>query len=254
MKKSTARLSIALFCFFWSGLALAKASDAGTKQDKEYTIIETWNFDALIGKKKIGSHTFKVRKNSYQIRVSSSASFDYRVLNIPLFKYEHSANENYDRQFCLESLSSLTRSGAGPANWQNQEISGQRQNNGFRVTGSNEELFDGECLMAFAYWNPEIVEQEELLNAQDGKLVKVSITFTGGTQKDRRYLLEGDGVEIEIIYSVDGKWTGLSSKLRMGRTLKYLLTDYEREVEILKTNIRRALGATVIELPSSNEN
>ena len=78
--------------------------------DNGYESVETevWEFDAFVGKKKIGSHRFEVMRTRDRITAKSSASFEYTVFRIPLLKYEHSVVEIYNSDSCLKSISSET--------------------------------------------------------------------------------------------------------------------------------------------------
>ncbi|MEE4378751.1 MAG: DUF6134 family protein, partial [Candidatus Competibacteraceae bacterium] len=80
------------------------------------------------------------------------------------------------------------------------------------------------------YWNPAILDQERLLNAQTGAYVDVAVSFTGqesfalGNQQITadRYLLEAEGKRISLWYSAeDHRWLGLESMTEDGYRLRY---------------------------------
>ena len=123
----------------------------------------------FLGKKRIGEHSFLFAPSSDGVKVQSRASFNYRLLNISLYKYEHFSEENYDSENCLVKINSSTVTHTRVRGSVKQKITGQRKDNGFSITGSNEEQLDKNCVMPFAYWNPKFLKQTSLLNAQTGK-------------------------------------------------------------------------------------
>ena len=85
--------------------------------------------------------------------------------------------------------------------------------------------------MSFAYWNPEILEQDRLLNSQNGELVdvrvgepeRVDIEVRGAVRPALRYRLEAGDLGIELYYSEDQKWLALEADAAGGRKLRYEL-------------------------------
>ena len=186
---------------------------------------EVWVFDAFIGKKKIGVHEFEVVRSGDKITAKSSASFEYKVLKIPLFSYEHSVVEVYDSNSCLEQISSQTTT-----NSKRIEMLGERQGGKFLIRGNRIDDLEIGCLMPFAYWSPKLLNQKLLINGQTGALTDIRISPRVALKGERNYLLSGDNLDIELFYSEEGKWVGLRSKLPFGRTLNYSLTFYDRKL------------------------
>jgi hypothetical protein len=87
------------------------------------------------------------------------------------------------------------------------------------------------CILTFAYWNPRILEAQQLLNSQTGKYepVKIeklgeeSILAQGKQQPATKYLLTGEKLKIELWYSPEMQWLGLQSTAEGGRKLLYRL-------------------------------
>ena len=79
--------------------------------------------------------------------------------------------------------------------------------------------------MSFAYWNPEILEQTSLLNAQTGKEVDIVVRELPAIESGAKYSLEGENLNIEVQYSEEGSWISLKSKVGKGRDLKYVLSS-----------------------------
>ena len=231
--EKTLGLAVALLTLYAISFPHFSYSD----EDNRYESIETevWMFDAFIGKKKIGVHQFEVIRSGDKIIAKSSASFEYKVLKIPLFKYEHSVVEVYDSQSCLKSISSETTT-----NSKRIQLLGEKKGDNFFVTGANEATFGGACLMPFAYWSPRLLNQKALINGQTGVITPIKVRSVDSGDNEKNYVLSGKDLDIELSYSSEDKWTGLQSKLPLGRTLKYALVSYRRSVpELVSLSIGR---------------
>lgn len=155
-------------------------------------------FVVLLDGTPVGSHRYEVREEGGERRVTSSARFDVKLLGFTIYRYVHDAAEQW-RGDCLTQLTSRTEDG------------GERLEVG--------PLAPQGCVMSFAYWNPLILKQRELLNAQTGRLEKISVTALG----EGRYRITGTKNPIELLYSPQGEWIGLESTLAGGRRLRYEL-------------------------------
>lgn len=223
IRRAFAIILVFVILFFWLGLAVATeaASEAISDTSSSNEII----FDVFLGKKRVGEHSFLFAPSSDGIKVQSRASFNYRLFNISLYKYEHFSEENYDSENCLVKINSSTLTETKVRGSVKQKIAGQRKENGFLITGSNEKQLDKNCVMPFAYWNPKFLEQTSLLNAQTGKEVHIAVRELPAIESRAKYSLEGENLDIEIQYSAEGSWVSLQSKLGRGRYLKYVLSS-----------------------------
>jgi hypothetical protein len=88
-----------------------------------------------------------------------------------------------------------------------------------------------ECVLTFAYWNPAMLSRMQLLNSQDGEIVKVRITDAGAESivvrgvktPARRYELRSEKLSIDLWYSEQREWLALESKTERGQKLIYKL-------------------------------
>ncbi len=154
-------------------------------------------YSVLLDGEPIGSHRFELRKAGDQRQLVSSASFDVKVLGIPVYRYRHEAIEQWQGD-CLVKIDARTDDGGALTT----------------VKAAPER-----CVMSFAYWNPRILKQKELLNAQTGQLDPIAVTELG----EGRYRISGTKHPIELTYSASGKWIALDSTLQGGRRLSYRL-------------------------------
>ena len=223
IRRAFAIILVFVILFFWLGLAVA--TDAASEAISDTSSSNEVIFDVFLGKKRVGEHSFLFAPSSDGIKVQSRASFNYRLFNISLYKYEHFSEENYDSENCLVKINSSTLTETKIRGSVKQKIAGQRKDNGFLITGSNEEQLDKNCVMPFAYWNPKFLEQTSLLNAQTGKEVHITVRELSAIESGAKYSLEGENLNIEIQYSAEGSWVSLQSKLGRGSYLKYVLSN-----------------------------
>jgi hypothetical protein len=186
----------------------------------------SWVFSVLLDGDKIGYHRFELRQKESQHEVHSEASFDVRVFFITAFRYRHSNREIWD-DGCLERIESRTRQ-----NGDRQSIVGIRVDNAFILnTGETQDSLE-ECVMTFAYWNPDFLGQSHLLNPQTGEYLPVEIEPLGTQPIKVRgkevaaaaYRLVANKLELTVWYSDENEWLGLESIAKGGRIIRYVLT------------------------------
>ena len=223
IRRAFAIILVFVILFFWFGLAVATEVDS--RAISETNSSNEILFDVFLGKKRVGEHSFLFAPSSDGIKVQSRASFNYRLFNISLYKYEHFSEEYYDSENCLMKINSSTLTETKVRGSVKQKIAGERKDNGFLIKGPNEELLDKNCVMSFAYWNPKILEQTSLLNAQTGKEINIAVRELPAIESGAKYSLEGENINIEVQYSEEGSWISLKSKVGKGRDLMYVLSS-----------------------------
>lgn len=188
---------------------------------------ERYAFNVLLDGDRIGSHVFEISETDAGRRVQSNAEFDVTVLFVPVFSYRHS-NEEVWRDGCLARIVSETDS-----NGERFAVNGTRLGDGYAVeTAEDRRRYAASCLMSFAYWDPAIVDQGRLLNAQTGELVDVevtpleqpSLTLQGREVPVSGYHIAtaGKDVDIRVYYHRDSRrWLALESTLNNGRVMRY---------------------------------
>jgi len=184
--------------------ALLLAATAASGQTR------TWNYRVLLDESEIGRHRFSLYEDGVEREMRIEARFEVKFLAITFYRYAHVATERW-RDGCLRTLVSRT------------DDDGQRQAVDWRDPG-------GSCQMSFAYWNPKILQERRLLNAQTGESVPVSvqalgeesIAVRGRPMRAQRYRLSAPQLEIDI-WLEDGDWVALESPAKGGRRLRYEL-------------------------------
>ncbi len=97
-------------------------------------------------------------------------------------------------------------------------------------TGKSRADFAG-CIMSFAYWNPQMLCQTRLLNAQTGALGPArivdlgneTIAVRGAPVAAKRYSITGTKKPIDLWYSASDEWLALEPTLASGLHLRYAL-------------------------------
>ena len=184
-----------------------------------------WRFRVFLDDKEIGYHNFYLTEAGGTRQLRSVASFEYKLLFVKLFHYEHENLETWSGD-CLQSISSQT-----DANGEPFEVEGRLSEGEFQVAGTNGESALPECVMSFAYWNPSFLEQPSLLNTQNGEFQTVEISspvfeeleVRGEQRPSYRYSLAAGALNLDLWYSTDREWLALESEVKGGRKLRYEL-------------------------------
>ncbi len=186
----------------------------------------SWEFSVLLDGSEIGRHRFEVEQDGDLQEVRSEASFDVRFLFFTAFEYRHSNREVWS-DGCLRRIESRTRQ-----NGDRQAVVGTLVDDTFVVERDEGKAELDDCVMTFAYWNRDFLEQSRLLNPQTGQYVAVDVEPVGEREIDirgevvdaRGWRVKADKIELTVWYSADDEWLGLESVARGGRILRYVLT------------------------------
>lgn len=216
-RKYIGLLMIGLFAVTLAAPAPAQMRDAETGY---------WDFDVYLNDKKVGKHEFKVSETDGVKNVQSDASFKYKFLFITGYRYEHNAAERWTGN-CLAEFDASTN-----ANGDRIRVSGERSEAAFLVERDGNPVELPECVMTFAYWNPDFLDESRLLNPQTGEYVDVRVEKEGNeTLQVRgqpvaatRFKLTADEVDLTLWYSADDEWLALESIAKGGHIIRYELS------------------------------
>ncbi len=208
-------------CLLALGVVLSLASNAVASP-----VDRSWDFSVMLDGSKIGYHRFELTEDNGQRRLTSEAKFDVRFLFINAFRYRHTNTEVWS-DGCLERLEANTR-----ANGKELYVSGLRADGGFVVDDGKQRNALDDCVMTFAYWNPEFLRQPRLLNPQSGEYLDVEVERVGlepivvrGEEIPASvYRVTASKMELKLWYSEDNEWLALESVAKGGRILRYELT------------------------------
>ena len=187
---------------------------------------ERFDFTVYLNDKHVGRHSFEVIDDGNVTRVQSDARFKYTILRIPAYRYEHSNAEQWSGN-CLTGFDAQTN-----ANGDRIEVSGEKTADGFTVNNGDAAVQLPECVMSFAYWNPDFLNESQLLNPQTGEYVDVNVEVVGtemlevrGQPVDAtRFRLTAYEVDVTLWYSSDNEWLALESVAKGGHIIRYELS------------------------------
>jgi len=186
---------------------------------------QVWRFQVYVNDKPIGIHEYRVQQRGVQQVMSSVAEFEYKLMYVTLYNYQHQ-NQEIWQDGCLASIASST-----DANGKDYAVAGEQGNEGFRIEGTKGSAVLPGCVMSFAYWNPQFLQASQLLNSQNGEYLEVdvsapvpdSLQVQGQNMAAQRYQLTARQLSLSLWYSETGAWLGLQSVQENGRTLRYEL-------------------------------
>lgn len=186
-----------------------------------------WKFMVQLHDQPIGVHEFTLTGDARHRDMKSEARFDVKFLFLTAYRYRHLALEKWNGD-CLESLRANTDDGGKLS-----RVTASMANGRLIVTEGEEPQSLSGCVMSFAYWNPAILRQSRLLNAQTGRHESVrvvrlgddTITAAGQLRRAHHYRIETAGAPIELWYSEQGEWLKLASTVNGGQRLVYTLLE-----------------------------
>lgn len=183
-----------------------------------------WRFEVRLDDDVVGEHRFTVRRDGDAVLVTSQARFDVRLLGIPVYRYRHEAQERWTGG-CLVQLDAQTQ-----VNGKDSRVAARRDGDTLRIDGpAGAQALPG-CAMSFAYWNPALRRQSQLLNPQTGAVETVrfaalgtgEVEARGAPVRGDRWRLSGPESPIELWYGPGGDWLALDATAG-GKRLRYRL-------------------------------
>jgi hypothetical protein len=186
---------------------------------------KNWSFRVRVDDREIGQHDFTLKIKNEQRELITRARFQVKAFLINFYTYEHDNRELW-RENCLTSIEARTND-----NGDKTTVRGARTAANLTLTVNGENRTLANCVMSFAYWNPDMLQAKRLLNSQTGEYEAVNITARGKeTIKVRgievvaeRHTLRTKDYTIDLWYSEQGEWLKLNSTTPQGKLLQYEL-------------------------------
>ena len=211
------RIAVALFGFL---TCLGSASQQAWSASSQ-----SYDFKVFLGKDEIGRQRFEVASEGERTQVRIDAEFTVKFLYIPVYTYRHTNVETWEGA-CLREIRAETDDNGDSffvnGNFRNGQLQVQTQAGNWTGEG---------CIKTFAYWNPEWIKGERLLNSQTGEHQPVSILAVGEetisvqgvqTRAIHRRIVT-DKFAVDLWYTLNGRWVALQSTTKKGDTLRYTL-------------------------------
>lgn len=212
--KDSIRATLLLTVFLLAGISV----DVHASEQRQ------WKFRVFLDDREIGYHTVRLSPEEEGRRISVEASFKVKVLFITAYRYEHQTEELWQGS-CLADIDSSTND-----NGKQLFVRADTNSSDFRLlTHNGRQDIDG-CVRSFAYWDPELLKSQRLLNTQTGEYQEVEtmdlgnspLEIDGRTVDARQYRLLTDDFSIDLWYTPDMDWLALQSMTDSGHRLRYL--------------------------------
>jgi hypothetical protein len=182
-----------------------------------------WRFEVFLDQDPIGFHHFQLNTSGDSRELRGEARFTVKLLGFTVYDYSHQNLEQWQND-CLQHIEARTDD-----NGEDLFVRGSRNDEGLLLQSSSGNRNMPGCIMSFAYWNPEILSQQQLLNSQTGEYLEVQVEplgektlqLQGREVPALHYRLSTEENEIELWYSSDRDWLALSTTTSGGRQLHY---------------------------------
>jgi len=186
---------------------------------------QSYEFKVFLGEQEIGRQHFDVSSEGAQTLVRVDAQFEVKLFYITFYTYRHTNIEKWESA-CLREIRSHTNDD-GDAYF----VNGSFENGQLQVQTQTGNWSGEDCVKTFAYWDPDWLTGERLLNSQTGELLPVSILSMGDetisvqgvpTSTTRRRIIT-DEFTVDLWYTHNGRWVALQSTTKKGDILRYVL-------------------------------
>jgi len=197
----------------WAALLPAHAGSTSSRE---------WHFEVFLDDKPIGFHSFRLSDSGDMRELRGEARFSVKLLGFTLYDYAHRNHELW-RHDCLQGIDASTDD-----NGEDFHVRGAIEGEQLVLENNTGNSMLAGCVMTFAYWNPAILSQQRLLNAQTGEYLDVSVQQLGKKSlqlQDRavpalHYRIITGESDIDVWYSTDRDWLALSTATSGGE-LRY---------------------------------
>ena len=171
----------------------------------------------------VGTHRLEVHRTGRLIKVHCESDINISLLGFSLYRFLYNAREVWDDRGLLQ-LSVQVNDGGDRF-----QLEGRRIDGSFQWTVNDEDRFVRPLpVFPTNHWNPEVLNQEQVLNTLTGKLNAVKIqsldTFELGVSphivQASAYRYSGD-LQLVSWYGDDGRWLGMRFKGEDGSTIEY---------------------------------
>jgi hypothetical protein len=174
-------------------------------------------FNVLLDKKPVGTHGFEITRGDGTIVVNSKLQLKAKFLGLFPVNYNHESTE-YWKNGCIVAVNAKTTKRGKTIT-----VKAKSKPQGLEVLSNNRvEVLKG-CIKSFAYWDPLLLKDSQLLNTENGDLVSVQVETTASeTDTSKTILISSSEANILLGYDVYGQWLSLRSKLNIGGELHYI--------------------------------
>lgn len=185
-------------------------------------------FDIVRNGKPIGTHVYRFQRDQDRVEVDIRTEIDYRLLSIPLYRFEHSSHEVW-RDGRIGMLTSRTNDNGTPVELSVVADSGALRIAGRRDDEPMEQQLEAAGTAPDSLWNRDTVEAARLFSSVGGKPMRISVQDAGAEVVQvagrpvsaRHFRITGD-YERELWYDETGVLLGVRFTASDGSTVQYV--------------------------------
>ena len=217
MFTSTRLVLNSLLCAFTLFSSVSIANIAVSPEAKQL------DFKVFLDSKEIGYHRVNIEPTPEGELINVEAQFKVKFLLITAFSYLHTVQEKWSNE-CLRSITTQTTE-----NGDEMFVQSEPTVDGLAIKSHQTDSELSGCVRSFAYWDPQRLNSDRLLNTQTGEHVPAKLNFIRDVTYEtddvsrpaKQYLLEAEDAEINLWYDLQGEWLALKTKVKGGRELAY---------------------------------
>jgi hypothetical protein len=181
-------------------------------------------FDIMRNGEAIGTHTYHFNKSTDRTEVWIKTYIDYRLLFIPIYKFEHESREVW-RDGRLTSLESNTNENGTPV-----KLEIHRDKNSLLVVAKDGNLYVDREIIPASLWNHLLLNRNKTLTTVSGNLKTFQVEYVGEESIDLRgqqtttqhFRLIGE-FERDLWYDNTDVLVGVRFEADDGSTVAYVL-------------------------------
>jgi hypothetical protein len=181
-------------------------------------------FDIMRNGEAIGTHTYHFKKSTDRTEVWIKTYIDFRLLFIPIYKFEHESREVW-RDGRLTSLESNTNENGTPV-----KLEIHRDKNSLLVVAKDGNLYVDREIIPASLWNHLLLNRNKTLTTVSGNLKTFQVEYVGEESIDLRgqqtttqhFRLIGE-FERDLWYDNTDVLVGVRFEADDGSTVAYVL-------------------------------
>lgn len=208
-------------------ILFAGASVAGTSGDAHAAGVPrdgVLAFDIVRNGTAIGTHTYRFSREGDRTEVRIRTDIDYRLLFIPVYRFEHESHEVWENG-SLTLLESTTNDNGTPA-----KLKVWRDEDSLMVVGADGTMHVDREVIPSSLWNRLVLDRTRLLMTTSGNVKSTRVEYVGEeaievrgeTRQTRHFRLTGEFGR-ELWYDRDEVLVRVRFEASDGSTVQYVL-------------------------------
>lgn len=181
-------------------------------------------FDIVRNGEAIGTHTYHFDQQGDRTEVRIQTNIDYRLLSIPVYRFEHESIEVW-KDGRLSSLESTTNENGTPV-----KLQVHREEDSLMVIGEDGSMHVDREIIPASLWNRLVLDRDEILTTVSGNLKSMQVTYIGeeildvkGEKKPTYHFRLSGEFERDLWYDRQDMLVSVRFEASDGSTVQYVL-------------------------------